>query len=392
MTRTNLSVLVGHDWPTDICDNIMSKTTIYSPKSNINSIQVKKDTLSAVGLTKNVRRIVTMLNRDGKAVIYSDETIAIKGWPGADAGDAIIWSTKNVPADISDEDLLGDKRKIGMTLAQGSVFRITELGPGFATPMHRTRSIDYCTVLLGELEAILDGGETIRLFPGDTFVQCGTSHSWHNPSRNERCRFMVCMIEAHPINIAGKILDRTPVWRMVVSSLLTMLSQKSAKDDVKSVPPQELPTKSRIIVSTHNGEGKAVVLLENDLSVGSKKSIDGSGSVLWGTSSVPADNSNNDNGQETNESSFFYGSSFELIELVPGAVTKVRQSTSIDYCMMLTGELEMSLAGGESVKLIPGDTAVQRGTSYVLRNLNKEISCRLMVCKIAALSLNVVNN
>ncbi len=106
-----------------------------------------------------------------------------------------------------------------MTLHGGSVFRVTELGPGFATPMHRTFSIDYCLVLSAELEVILDGGETIKLFAGDTVVQRGTSHAWRNPSPDTRSTFVVCMIEAQPITIGGKTLDPTPTWMMVVSSL-----------------------------------------------------------------------------------------------------------------------------------------------------------------------------
>jgi uncharacterized cupin superfamily protein len=36
---------------------------------------------------------------------------------------------------------------------------------------------------------------------------------------------------------------------------------------------------------------------------------------------------------------------------------------SIDYCMMLSGELELILDGGETVNLNSGDIVVQRGTS-----------------------------
>ncbi|MGA8479519.1 MAG: hypothetical protein WB696_16305, partial [Chthoniobacterales bacterium] len=71
----------------------------------------------------------------------------------------MVWSTAAVPADNSDRNLEDDKRNVGMTLHGGSVFRVTELGPGFATPMHRTFSIDYCLVLSAELEVTLDGGE-----------------------------------------------------------------------------------------------------------------------------------------------------------------------------------------------------------------------------------------
>jgi hypothetical protein len=93
----------------------------------------------------------------------------------------VVWSTAAVPADNSDRNLEDDKRNVGMTLHGGSVFRVTELGPGFATPMHRTFSIDYCLVLSAELEVTLDGGETIKLFAGDTVVQRGVHHAYHQP-------------------------------------------------------------------------------------------------------------------------------------------------------------------------------------------------------------------
>jgi hypothetical protein len=83
-----------------------------------------------------------------------------------------------------------------MTLHGGSVFRLTELGPGFTTPMRRTLSLDYWLVSSGELELILDGGEAIKLFPGRTVVQRGTTHVWRNPSQHTRCKFVVCMTEA----------------------------------------------------------------------------------------------------------------------------------------------------------------------------------------------------
>jgi len=67
---------------------------------------------------------------------FSAEEVSVKAWFGADAGVAVLWSTAAVPADNSDDDLEGDKRNVGMTLHGGSAFRVTELGPGFATPMH----------------------------------------------------------------------------------------------------------------------------------------------------------------------------------------------------------------------------------------------------------------
>jgi hypothetical protein len=104
--------------------------------------------------------------RAGKAVVFSTDKAAIEKWLADDAGGAVVWSTAKVRADNSDSDMEGAKRDLGMTLHGGSVFRVTELGPGFATPMHRTLSTDYCIVLSGTLELVLDGGETVRLSAG----------------------------------------------------------------------------------------------------------------------------------------------------------------------------------------------------------------------------------
>jgi quercetin dioxygenase-like cupin family protein len=48
--------------------------------------------------------------------------------------------------------------------------------------MHRTETVDLVTVLAGELALALDGGEEVRLGPGDTVIQRATSHAWRNYS------------------------------------------------------------------------------------------------------------------------------------------------------------------------------------------------------------------
>lgn len=46
--------------------------------------------------------------------------------------------------------------------------------------MHRTVSLDYGVVLEGEVELVLDSGETRLLKRGDVAVQRGTNHAWRN--------------------------------------------------------------------------------------------------------------------------------------------------------------------------------------------------------------------
>ena len=84
------------------------------------------------------------------------------------------------------------------SLAQGTVFRIVEYGPGVAGAPHRTDSVDYAVVLAGEIDLVLDG-ETVRLRAGDTLVQRGTAHDWVNDG-HAPCVIAFCLVGAQPIS------------------------------------------------------------------------------------------------------------------------------------------------------------------------------------------------
>ncbi|MGW6795812.1 cupin domain-containing protein [Streptomyces chartreusis] len=162
-------------------------------------------------MSDKIRRLVTTHDAAGKAVVHTDDQVLMADFPGAaelDARSAVLWTTGAVPAD-NVGDLQGAGRSAGATLGGGSVFRVTELGPGFVSPMHRTLSIDYIAMLSGELELELDGGDVVRLQPGDVIVQRGTNHLWRNPSQDTSCRFVVSMIESHPVSVHGKKLEQT---------------------------------------------------------------------------------------------------------------------------------------------------------------------------------------
>jgi quercetin dioxygenase-like cupin family protein len=46
--------------------------------------------------------------------------------------------------------------------------------------MHKTDSIDYSYIISGEMYLELDNGEEVLIRQGDTVVQRGTWHAWHN--------------------------------------------------------------------------------------------------------------------------------------------------------------------------------------------------------------------
>lgn len=71
--------------------------------------------------------------------------------------------------------------------------------------MHRTHSLDYGVVLEGEMELVLDSGETQRLGRGDTVVQRGTMHAWRNVGVGWARMFYV-LEDAEGIVVGGREL------------------------------------------------------------------------------------------------------------------------------------------------------------------------------------------
>ena len=160
-------------------------------------------------MAATVKRIVTSHDAAGKPVFYKTDELPILSSPAAPGmSGAMIWTTGAVPADNTG-DLEGEHRSQGAGLKGGSVLWVTEFEPGFQSPLHRTFSIDYGVVISGALELELDGGECVRLAPGDLIVQRGTNHLWRNPSKQEPCRIVMSMIEAHPVEIDGRQLPDT---------------------------------------------------------------------------------------------------------------------------------------------------------------------------------------
>ncbi|KAI1170317.1 cupin domain protein [Nemania sp. FL0916] len=74
--------------------------------------------------------------------------------------------------------------------------------PGAGGPMHRTISLDFVTVLEGEVELNLDSGEKRTLKAGDTCIQRSTAHQWKNHSKDKWVRFLGVIVAAQPIALA----------------------------------------------------------------------------------------------------------------------------------------------------------------------------------------------
>lgn len=116
------------------------------------------------------------------------------------------YATTSCPADFTGRaDLAGYAAALadppGVVIPGGTVLRIVDVRPGGASPMHRTVSLDYGVVLEGEIELVLDSGETRVMRRGDVCVQRGTMHEWRNRSATEWGRMLYVLQEARPVEV-----------------------------------------------------------------------------------------------------------------------------------------------------------------------------------------------
>jgi len=163
-------------------------------------------------LPKINRFITTHDPQTGKAVFSTALPTESTMRPLPDRmGFALSYATSNFPVDLSsDRDLAVYQSYLakppGLVVNNGTVLRHVDFVPGETSAMHRTVSLDYGIVLEGEIDAVLDSGETRRMKRGDVCVQRGTMHAWRNPSETEWCRMLFVLQPIVPLEVGGKVL------------------------------------------------------------------------------------------------------------------------------------------------------------------------------------------
>ncbi|KAH8804714.1 cupin 2 domain-containing protein [Xylogone sp. PMI_703] len=77
------------------------------------------------------------------------------------------------------------------------------------------------------------------------------------------------------------------------------------------------------------------------------------------------------------------GAVFCTTDIAPGGASPMHRTVSLDYCVILKGEIVLKLDGGEEVVLKEGDYIVQRGTMHAWINKSNEW-CRVLCIMLAA--------
>jgi len=120
----------------------------------------------------------------------------------------------------------------------------------------------------------------------------------------------------------------------------------------------------RRVVTGHDAHGRAIVTID-ELAKNIYSSRPGIlASVIWTTDMTPADNSGAEDAATRKVGLTLPGGTvFRVIEFAPGAAPRVHRTDSIDYAVVISGEIDMQLDDSE-VHLKAGDVLVQRGTIH----------------------------
>lgn len=169
----------------------------------------------------DVRRVVTGLDDNNKAVVLFDSRLPLTPAPGPYPFTSTnLWITDSYPPGFSNKETAN--RPLGVSPPEnGTKFRIVEFPPLDAATeaklppdlvlrgvnpvpkrglpvthpmMHRTRTLDYAVVLSGEIDMLLDGGP-VHVKTGDVVVQQATNHGWVNHG-TQPCRILFVLMDS----------------------------------------------------------------------------------------------------------------------------------------------------------------------------------------------------
>jgi quercetin dioxygenase-like cupin family protein len=121
----------------------------------------------------------------------------------------------------------------------------------------------------------------------------------------------------------------------------------------------------RRVVTGHDDKGNATVMYDSIAPNVTSGRPGQSACVVWTTDTTPVDNTTDwDEGTRPVATTHAGGTVFRLVEYGPGVAPRRHRTDSIDYAVVLSGEIDMRLDGDEVVHLKAGDALVQRGTIH----------------------------
>ncbi len=144
----------------------------------------------------------------------------------------------------------------------------------------------------------------------------------------------------------------------------------------------------RRVVTGHDTSGRAIVKIDEVAKNLVSSRPGATACVVWTTEGFPVENTGEeDAGLRKTGTTLDNGTVFRILELAPGVSPRNHRTDSIDYAVVMSGQVDMEL-DDTTVHLKAGDVLVQRGTIHNWVNRGSE-PCVIAFVLIAAKPVTV---
>jgi quercetin dioxygenase-like cupin family protein len=132
------------------------------------------------------------------------------------------------------------------------------------------------------------------------------------------------------------------------------------------------------VVTGHDAEGRSVVLSDGP----APKSLELPDTAvfheIWSTAESPApvrpDEAADPTSRPLRTPPDPNGTLIRIVDLLPHTASPMHRTESVDYGIVLEGEVHLVLDGGSETPLRPGDLVVQRGTDHAWENRTDSVA------------------
>jgi mannose-6-phosphate isomerase-like protein (cupin superfamily) len=130
----------------------------------------------------------------------------------------------------------------------------------------------------------------------------------------------------------------------------------------------------RRVVTGHDAQGRAKFEVDEIAKNVISNRPGASSCVVWSTKGFPVDNDGfSDPSAGEFKTTVEGGTVFRIVRYEPGVSPRNHRTDSIDYAVVISGEIDMELDNGVVAHLKQGDVLVQRGTIHNWVNRGKEV-------------------
>ena len=144
-------------------------------------------------------------------------------------------------------------------------------------------------------------------------------------------------------------------------------------------------TPIRRVVTGHTKEGMAVFSSDESFETVVIPTGDAAMATIWTTATVPADCNDETDGRNRDAGTTLKGGSvIRVVDMLPKASSPMHRTNSIDYGIVMSGQIELELDNQVYKTVEAGGIIVQRGTIHKWRNPSSTEICRIVFVLVEA--------